>query len=259
LAKEIPQVKRRARILSGGDFPEASLPIFRECSRSQKKSRQRHAKTTNLFSGQDEAPNPSGEESQNDSLSGPPVIQDPHQLEIHKLNAAHETRLAEEKRIAYQKGLTEGQAQGRVEWESRAHKINQTTEKALTEVNKTIKGFFEDTERSLTDLSVFLAEKIVGEATTKIPDVIKNNVDKCLNLLAGSGKVSMKINPSDYEIIKTYMPNLLQKYSGKFTFIIEPDQNISCGGCLVELDGSMIDGRIETQLEKLKQHMQILS
>jgi flagellar assembly protein FliH len=111
----------------------------------------------------------------------------------------------------------------------------------------------------MLDLSVHLAEKIVSEAATNMPEVVKANVDKCINLLAGSGEVVVKINPADYEIVKAYLPSLEHKFEGKFSFSLKPDQNMTSGGCLIEMNGSVIDGRIETQLAKIKQQMMLLS
>ena len=170
-----------------------------------------------------------------------------------------ESRLKSEVAKAHDQGFQEGKASGLAEMDVRAEQITRLIDNVLTEFDKSSAKFFEEIERVAIDMSVHLAEKIIGEAVTMVPDIIKTNVDKCINLLAGAGTVEIKINPIDYETIKAYLPSMDKKFENRYTFVLEPDQNISRGGCLVEFEGSVIDGRVETQLEKIKQHMELLT
>lgn len=170
-----------------------------------------------------------------------------------------ESRLKSETEKAYNQGYQQGRASGLAVVDAKAEQITRLINNVLIEFDKSSAKFFKEIETVAIDMSVHLAEKIIGDAVTMIPDIIKTNVDKCINLLAGAGTVEIKINPTDYETIKAYLPNLDKKFDNKYTFVLEPDQNISRGGCLVEFEGSVIDGRIETQLEKIKQHMELLT
>lgn len=170
-----------------------------------------------------------------------------------------ESRLKSEGEKAYNQGYQQGKASGLAEVNARTEQITQLINNVLTEFDKSSAKFFEEIERVAIDMSVHLAEKIIGEAVTMVPDIVKTNVDKCINLLAGAGTVEIKINPIDYETIKAYLPSMDKKFENRYTFVLEPDQNISRGGCLVEFEGSVIDGRVETQLEKIKQHMELLT
>ena len=168
-----------------------------------------------------------------------------------KIREKYDTLVKIESEKSYNDGFQEGKA--------RADQVSQIVNSISSEFEKASEHFFRDMENVVLDLSVHLAGKIIGEAVSMIPDIVKSNVEKCVNLLAGGGNVMIKINPGDYEVIKECLPNLDQKHEGKYSFILEPDHNISRGGCLIELDGSVIDGRIETQFEKLKKHMEMLS
>jgi len=170
-----------------------------------------------------------------------------------------ESRLKSEVEKSYNQGYQEGKASGLAEVNTRDEQITQLINNVLTEFDKSSAKFFEEIERVAIDMSVHLAQKIIGEAVNKVPDIVKTNVDKCINLLAGAGTVEIKINPIDYETIKAYLPSMDKKFENRYTFVLEPDQNISRGGCLVEFEGSVIDGRVETQLDKIKQHMELLT
>ena len=163
------------------------------------------------------------------------------------------------KKAAHAAGFQEGRSQGLAEVSARVEKIKSITDKMMGELNASSKNFFDEFEKTLTDLSLHLAARIIGEAAYTLPEVVRSNVEKCLGLLAGAGNVIIKINPGDYEVIKELLPNLERKFDGHFSYMIEPDQKISRGGCLIEMDGSVIDGRIETQFHKLKEEMQQLT
>ncbi|MCP4583194.1 MAG: hypothetical protein GY839_16420 [candidate division Zixibacteria bacterium] len=170
-----------------------------------------------------------------------------------------EERLRTETEAAHNKGFQEGRANGLAEGQARTDQVTQVINKVLAEFDNSSAKFFEEIEKVAIDMSVHLAKKIIGEAAAKVPDVIKTNVDKCINLLAGAGTVEIKINPADYDIIKAYLPDLDRKSENRYSFVLEPDQNVERGGCLVEFEGSVIDGRVETQFEKIKQHMEQLT
>lgn len=254
--RSTPSVSRLS-IFVNGDFDEPDLPIFR-------------------FGDEDIGDTPEGLFRKPSSLpisakpgikhnkgnvgghhNKPPVVVEIDPLE--KLKEEYERRLKHENQESYLRGLNEGRKQGTAEWTPQAQRISQALEKAMAALSQRYETNLQALEKSIGDLSIFLAEKIVGEAVNRFSDVVKENVEKCLRLLAGSGNVIIKINPGDYEVIKSNLPSLLQRYEGKFSFHLEPAQNISPGGCALELDGSLVDGRIESQLENIKQHIKLLS
>ncbi|MCD6161893.1 MAG: hypothetical protein J7K40_05705 [candidate division Zixibacteria bacterium] len=174
------------------------------------------------------------------------------------LKKEHEARLKKETEKSYKIGFRDGHKNGLDEAGSKTDQINRVLNTITEELNEKSQNFFNEVEDIVMDLSVHLAKKIIFGAVDMVPDIVKANVENCVKLLAGAGQVIIKINPADYDIIKEYIPGLDQKHEGKFSFVIEPDNSITRGGCLIELNGSVVDGRIETQFEKLKQHMEML-
>lgn len=175
------------------------------------------------------------------------------------LKNEYNARLKKETEKSYNKGFQEGHKNGYDEASAKTDQINQVLSTITEDFNEKSQDFFNEIEEVVLDLSVHLAKKIVFDAVDMIPDIVKTNVENSVKLLAGAGRVMIKINPADYDIIKEYIPSLDQKHEGKFSFVIEPDNNITRGGSLIELNGSIIDGRVETQIETLKQHMKMLT
>jgi len=175
------------------------------------------------------------------------------------ISAEYEARLEKENKEHYDRGFQEGRNNGLAEINTRTEEISQIFDSISQEIDTSRNNFFKEMENVVMDLSIHLAEKIIGDAVTMISDIVKSNVKKCVELLAGTGDVLVKINPADYEVIKELLPNLEKIHEGNYSFILEPDNNISRGGCLIDMSGSIIDGRVETQLSRLKEHMDMLT
>ena len=102
-------------------------------------------------------------------------------------------------------------------------------------------------------LAVEVAEAVIGEALTRSSkELLDHNLKRCLDILGGSGKVIVRINPSDYEFAESELLARLGKESDRFAVEFEPDPLISPGGCFVETEGGAIDARVESQVEQLK-------
>jgi flagellar biosynthesis/type III secretory pathway protein FliH len=176
-----------------------------------------------------------------------------------ELKAALEKQAADARKQGYDSGFQEGKNSALADARALQSQALGIITSIKSELNKQRDKYFEEIAKVAMDMSLHLAKKIIGDAASMMPDIIKLNVDKCVELLAGSGTVQIKINPADYDTLKSYLPQLEQKQEGKFTFVLEPENQIERGGCLIAFEGSTIDGRIETQIEKLKQQMEMLT
>jgi len=255
-----PDIKPRLKVFQSGQFPSFALPEFGV--KKRKRPTRDHSADRGAASPAARMKNAAGTsdcDTRGDIRSNVNSASYEDEKMLSELRSEFEIKLQQETKLAFNRGVHDGRQQGIAEWTPQAQRISQALDRAIAEINRHFKSFFDEIEHSVTDLSLFLAEKIIGEAAARVPDAVKANVDKCLALLAGSGKVTIKISPSDYDIIKAHLPELGQVYEGKFSFSIEPDQSITMGGCLVDLNGSLVDGRIETQIANIVQHVKMLS
>ena len=164
-----------------------------------------------------------------------------------------EQRFQEEKEHAFREGIDQGRKKGHQEAMSRMDKL----EKLLNNINDEFvsrqKTFQAEGEKVVARLVIEIAEAIVGEAVMKSSrELLDFNLKRCLEVLGGSGKVTIRINPSDYEFAEEELLSKLGKDSEKFFFTFEPDPAISPGGCFIETDGGAIDARIESQFDQIK-------
>lgn len=160
-----------------------------------------------------------------------------------------------EKDAAYQKGYERGKAEGFDEGAKSLGPLEVLFENINRGVMASREHLLKNAEEVLGRLSLEIAEAVIGEAAMKLSgELLEYNLKRCLEVLSGSGAVTVKVNPSDYDIAKEKIDIIFRKDKDRFKFKFEPDSSITPGGCLLESPGGSIDGRIENQFSLIKEN-----
>lgn len=164
-----------------------------------------------------------------------------------------EQRFQDEKELAYKDGYTQGKTKGYQEGVS----VTQKIEDLLNEIHNDIKShhetFISEASETLGKLALEIAQTVIGEAVMKSSkELFEYNLKRCLDILAGSGEVRIRINPAEYQYAREYLQAVKPKDSDRFSFEFEPDPTITPGGCFIETSNGAIDARIESQFEQIK-------
>lgn len=176
----------------------------------------------------------------------------PQQMLNEKIRELEQQHQAETE-AAYRNGFQAGKAEGVGEGAAYADKVKEFFEKLIMELTKQQESRIKEIEASIARLSLNIAEAIIGEAALKASrDSLEYNIDRCLGVLKGSGKVKIRINPIDYDFARDNAQILQNVSRGKFIFEYEPDPSIAPGGCFFESSGGTVDGRLDSQFELLR-------
>jgi flagellar assembly protein FliH len=144
-------------------------------------------------------------------------------------------------------GLQEGKKQGHQEIEPVLELMRQWV--AVLDAEKT--EFFSNLEESLLKLAVFITEKIIAREIRQDPKIVRNLVSSALARVSHGGKIIIRVNSDDMETVQSMsLPELLPQGTAG-DIVIEADNSVGRGGCLIETPGGIIDAQIQTQLEEL--------
>ncbi len=110
---------------------------------------------------------------------------------------------------------------------------------------------FEDIEPQVVKLSFSIAEKIVGQQIKENDMAILGIVKQALDAAIGY-KILVKVNPVDYDKIKSQEAQLLAKVEAGRVISFKEDESVATGGCIVESEVGAIDAQLETQLNAIK-------
>ena len=107
-------------------------------------------------------------------------------------------------------------------------------------------------------LSVAIAKKIMNELAADSDDVIKENLDKAIKLMAIKTNIKIILNPEDMDKVRVLVKepdSIFTKIEG-ITFV--GDDRISRGGCQIINELCEVDAQIETQIERIAKQVVII-
>jgi flagellar assembly protein FliH len=74
-----------------------------------------------------------------------------------------------------------------------------------------------------------------------------------LSRVENAGRITIKLNPVDLELLAEFKPQLLSGLSEAGRAAFEADEGIARGGCLITTDGGEVDARIERQFQVVEE------
>ncbi|GAB4133606.1 MAG: hypothetical protein Fur0015_06840 [Ignavibacteriales bacterium] len=124
-------------------------------------------------------------------------------------------------------------------------------ENYIASIDNRIKEYEQSIENILIELSFLFAEKIIKREIEKETNIVEN-ISAAAKKIAGATKITIKLNPEDYEFIQSTNQDLLANESFS-KILFEKDEKIEHGGCLIESEIGNVDARINTQMNEMKQ------
>src|SRR6185503_20628281 len=91
-------------------------------------------------------------------------------------------------------------------------------------------------EQNTVRLAGAIAEKLVRRELSRTPEIQLAWLREALELVAGEGRVTVHLHPSDYETLGEQAQQLVSRLTKLGTAAIVPDPAIELGGCRVVTD-----------------------
>lgn len=106
-------------------------------------------------------------------------------------------------------------------------------------------------ETAVVRLSIAIAEKILRHEVHQRPELTVTMVSETLQIVAGHPNIKVHMHPEDIAQLQSCGHEMIQRLSALGDAALDPDERIGRGGCLIETRHGVIDGRIETQLNRI--------
>jgi flagellar assembly protein FliH len=142
-------------------------------------------------------------------------------------------------------GFDAGVARGAASYAKELESLGQIIASARAALDTGIAG----TEDVMVEIAFEAVCKILGDAMQR-PEGVVAVVREVLSTMRERERLVVRVAPVDYDLLKQHRGQLLQGDDGK-TIDLVADERLALGGCLVETTGGMLDGRLETQLQRL--------
>jgi flagellar assembly protein FliH len=164
------------------------------------------------------------------------------------------------RREGYQRGYDDGYHDGAREAQQRADaELQQTLETLRAHLQQVIQGvhtqqeaYLKHAEAQMLDLALEVARKVVREELKLQPAHVLAIVRDTLRRVQGFGRLRIRVNPLDVDLLRQNRPSLLQVVDGVEGIEIVEDRRVDQGGCVIETEQGVYDARIRTQLGEIE-------
>ncbi len=151
---------------------------------------------------------------------------------------------------AVQEGRREGVAQGREQAEGEYQEKLENLASVIASAKQALDGDIDALDEIGAEVVYEAVLKILGDtlitragAQAAVREVIKRARD--------ATRLTVRLSPADFEDVKGSRAALLENLAGSAVEIV-PDERVELGGCLLETPGGNLDGRLEVQLQCLR-------
>lgn len=152
----------------------------------------------------------------------------------------------------YEDGLLHGRDEGsqavRDELADSVLAFRSALDEAASRVEDGIAEWYAASEQSLSELSVAIAARILGQELALKGDAITALVREAIREITTADKVRIRVNPFDSSVLAQEKSLILGANPTVRSIEIVDDPSIA-GGARIESDSGVIDATIQTQLE----------
>lgn len=156
---------------------------------------------------------------------------------------------------AYNNGFVDGEQLVRNSYDTEIQK-HQEWIRNIDEVVENLKSEYYQQlikiEDSVVSLAIMVAEHILNKEISIDSIVVVEQTKKAIESLDNDTIFKIHLNPRDIKILEE-SKSLLTKDTSKIDkVVLNPNESVEPGGCMLETSAGMIDARIKTQLEKIE-------
>ncbi len=159
------------------------------------------------------------------------------------------------KKRGYEAGYGTGKEAAQQELMEQAAQLKQLAEAAAAEIN----DYLEKSQTEISHLAVAIAEKIITRELTINPKIIAEIVGNAIKSANITGSCRIRVHPDDHELLMPLWDPIPSLQPSERKWDLVSDQYVRKGGCIIEVDGGIIDAQIDTQLAQVQQAIDDIS
>jgi flagellar assembly protein FliH len=164
---------------------------------------------------------------------------------------SHEERVLQ----AYQQGFVEGREAADAEFKQVLADCRvQTDERIgalLGAMGEQLRLLGETLERDAYQFALAVAARIIKREVTIDNDTIVRQIKGAIRRVVGVETIKMRVHPDDEEIVREHRAIFLSSAGSIRDLVIEVDDSLEPGGCIIESTAGNVDARIATQISQV--------
>jgi flagellar assembly protein FliH len=149
-------------------------------------------------------------------------------------------------------GIAQAEARLRTEYNERLAGHTARIESLLTSMQGQLWHLYERIERDAFRFALAVAGKIIKREVRVDDGTAVRQIQDALRRVVGVDAIKLRVNPTDEQVIREHRPAILASAESVREFIVEPDESIEAGSCIVECASGNVDARWATQLRQVE-------
>ena len=152
---------------------------------------------------------------------------------------------------AYRSGFEDGKRVGAQEAQDGVKSVVHALQRAASELSEHKKKAVKESDEMIVRLALMVAKTVLQGELSVDSAKVKRIVVEAIKMIEDRGKISIKVHPDDWEIIKDVEKDVLSSTHGVERLEVVEDAHVERGGCIVESDSGIFDAQLSTQLEEI--------
>ncbi len=157
-------------------------------------------------------------------------------------------------RRGYEEGRTETIEELKKDFQLQLKQEHQVIRKLTESIAEQFRYFHQKSEQFVVKFAIAIAERIIKREVQTDREVILRLIREAIHKVMGVERITIHLNPDDEEIVQHHRGELLSRLGRDSVreILIEPDEKIERGGCVIESNQGNVDARISEQIRKLE-------
>ena len=127
-------------------------------------------------------------------------------------------------------------------------RVDQLIENIARDTNR----FTADLEREAYRFAVAVAERIVKREITLDESMVMRQMREAVRRIVGVESITLRVHPDDEALVRSHRATMLSSSDSVREILIESDETIERGGCILESATGNVDARIGSQLRQIE-------
>lgn len=149
------------------------------------------------------------------------------------------------------------EAELNAKWNERVESLRSDLDAVIAAIEGQRTTMWRQTEKDIVSFSIEMAKKIIKAEIQENPKVIAEVIKHALRRVVNKEHIRIRISPLDLETVRGQREDLLLVLDGATNLDIVDDRRIEQGGCVIETPAGNIDARIDTQLERTTEALEV--
>lgn len=192
---------------------------------------------------------PSIENYDRDRIAALDIDQAASELDPKVILAEARAEAEQKVREAYEEGMRRGMEAGQAQFDESVGRAADTLQQASEAMAQARQAFLDSLEPQVVQLAVALAGRILEREVRLDRSVVVTAARAALERVSDEGRVTLRVNPADIEVLREKKPELLGQFEGIATIDLAPDEEVESGGCVAVTESLEIDARLSAQLD----------